>query len=62
MKNISVVTAFILAATVSFGAMAANNHTPRPEAGSNIDNTAHQNHLEYSHAFDPENLTAGDLQ
>lgn len=62
MKNISVVSALILAATVSFGAVAADSHTSRPEAGSNIDTTVHQNHLEYSHAFDPENLTAGDLQ
>lgn len=62
MRNISVVSALILAATVSFGAMAADHATSRPEAGSNIDNTGHQNHLEFSHAFDPENLTAGDLQ
>ena len=37
MKNIGVVTALLLAATLSSGAMAAENSFARPEAGSNID-------------------------
>ena len=56
---------FLLAATllsVSSGAMAAENSFARPEAGSNIDTSVHQNHIDVSHAFDKESLTAGNLQ
>lgn len=31
-------------------------------AGSNIDTSMHQNHIDVSHAFDKESLTAGNLQ
>ncbi|AYZ20542.1 hypothetical protein AB9C65_13335 [Klebsiella pasteurii] len=62
MKNIGVVTALLLAATLSSGVMAAENSFARPEAGSNIDTSAHQNHIDVSHAFDKESLTAGNLQ
>lgn len=62
MKNISVVTALLLAASLSSAAMAAENKFTRPEAGSNIDTSVHQNHIDVSHAFDKESLTAGNLQ
>ncbi|MDS7904247.1 hypothetical protein PTQ57_02015 [Klebsiella pasteurii] len=62
MKNIGVVTALLLAAALSSGVMAAENSFARPEAGSNIDTSAHQNHIDVSHAFDKESLTAGNLQ
>ncbi|KEA52056.1 MULTISPECIES: hypothetical protein [Mangrovibacter] len=61
MKKTNLVTALLLVATFSSGAMAAGNTFSRPEAGSNIDNTVHQNHIEASHAFDSENLTAGNM-
>ncbi|WP_316429464.1 hypothetical protein [Klebsiella oxytoca] len=62
MKNIGVVTALLLAAGLSSGAMAAENSFARPEAGSNIDTSVQQNHIDVSHAFDKESLTAGNLQ
>lgn len=62
MKNIGVVTTLLLAATLSSGAMAAKNSFARPEAGSNIDTSVQQNHIDVSHAFDKESLTAGNLQ
>ncbi|MDG1643202.1 hypothetical protein DA718_14950 [Klebsiella huaxiensis] len=62
MKKISVVTALLLAATLSSTVMAAENSFARPEAGSNIDTAVHQNHIDVSHAFDKESLTAGNLQ
>ncbi|HCM9558485.1 hypothetical protein [Enterobacter cloacae] len=61
MKKISIVSALLLAAGLSAGAMAAENGFCVPEAGSNID-TSMVNHIDVSHAFDKENLTAGDLQ
>ncbi|HHR0958681.1 TPA: hypothetical protein ACS29R_002564 [Klebsiella oxytoca] len=62
MNNIGVVTALLLAVTLSSGAMAAENSFARPEAGSNIDTSVQQNHIDVSHAFDKESLTAGNLQ
>ena len=62
MKKISVVTALLLAATLSSTVMAAENSFARPEAGSNIDTSVQQNHIDVSHAFDKESLTAGNLQ
>lgn len=62
MNNIGVVTALLLAATLSSGAMAAENSFARPEAGSNIDTSVQQNYIDVSHAFDKESLTAGNLQ
>ena len=59
MKNIGVVTALLLAATLSSGVMAAEKSQTHPEAGSNIDTSMHQNHIDVSHAFDKESLTAG---
>lgn len=62
MKNISIVSALLLAATLSSGAMAAEHRVSAPEAGSNIDTAIHhQNHIDVNHAFDKENLTAGNL-
>jgi len=61
MKTISIVSALLLAASLSSGAMAAEHHFSTPEAGSNIDTAVHQNHIDVSHAFDKENLTAGNL-
>ncbi len=61
MKKTRIVTALLLVATFSSGAMAADSAFSRPEAGSNIDNNVHQNHIEASHAFDSENLTAGNM-
>ncbi len=61
MKTISIVSALLLAASLSSGAMAAEQHFSTPEAGSNIDTAVHQNHIDVSHAFDKENLTAGNL-
>ena len=61
MKKISIVSALLLAAGLSTGAMAAEKGFSTPEAGSNID-TSQVNHIDVSHAFDKENLTAGDLQ
>ncbi|MCT9842665.1 hypothetical protein N7563_01135 [Leclercia adecarboxylata ATCC 23216 = NBRC 102595] len=61
MKNISIVSALLLAASLSSGAMAAEHHVSMPEAGSNIDTSFHQNHIDVNHAFDKENLTAGNL-
>lgn len=60
MKKISIVSALLLAAVVSTGAMAAENHFSLPEAGSNFD-TSMENHIDVGHAFDKENLTAGNL-
>ncbi|MEH0886238.1 hypothetical protein [Enterobacter sp. UNJFSC 003] len=60
MKTISIVSTLLLAAVLSTGAMAAENRFSLPEAGSNID-TGVQNHIDVSHAFDEENLTAGNL-
>ncbi|EPM7412254.1 hypothetical protein ACTPU4_003516 [Klebsiella variicola] len=62
MKNIGVVTALLLAATLSSGVMVAEKSQTHPEAGSNIDTSMHQNHIDVSHAFDKESLTAGNLQ
>lgn len=61
MKNITIVSALLLAASLSSGAMAAEHHVSIPEAGSNIDTAVHQNHIDVSHAFDKESLTAGNL-
>lgn len=61
MKNISIFSALLLAATLSSGAMAAGNTFSTPEAGSNIDTAIHENHIDVSHAFDKESLTAGNL-
>ena len=61
MKNITIVSALLLAASLSSGAMAAEHHVSTPEAGSNIDTAVHQNHIDVSHAFDKESLTAGTL-
>jgi hypothetical protein len=41
--------------------MAAGNLFCTPEAGSNIDTAIHENHIDVSHAFDKESLTAGNL-
>ncbi|WP_434638193.1 hypothetical protein ACMYSK_20375 [Klebsiella sp. I138] len=62
MKNISVMTALLLAASLSSGVMAAEHRPTPPEAGSNIDTSVHQNRINVSHAFDKESLTAGNLQ
>lgn len=62
MKNISVITALLLAASLSSGVMASERQPAQPEAGSNIDTSVHQNRINVSHAFDKENLTAGTLQ
>ncbi|MGG5836299.1 MULTISPECIES: hypothetical protein [Enterobacteriaceae] len=61
MKTMSIVSALLLAATLSTGAMAAEHRFSTPEAGSNIDTSAQQNHIDVSHAFDKESLTAGNL-
>lgn len=61
MKTISIVSALLLAASLSSGAMAAEHHFSAPEAGSNIDTAVHQNHIDVNHAFDKENLTADNL-
>jgi len=61
MKNITIVSALLLAASLTSGAMAAENTFSTPEAGSNIDTAVHQNHIDVSHAFDKESLTAGNL-
>lgn len=61
MKNISIVSALLLAASLTSGAMAVENTFSTPEAGSNIDTAVHQNHIDVSHAFDKESLTAGNL-
>jgi len=61
MKNISIVSALLLAATLSSGALAAAHPVSTPEAGSNIDTAIHHNHIDVNHAFDKENLTAGNL-
>ncbi|ADO49538.1 hypothetical protein [[Enterobacter] lignolyticus] len=60
MKKISIVSTLLLATVLSTGAMAAENHVSTPETGSNID-TGVQNHIDVSHAFDKESLTAGYL-
>ncbi|MEB6380463.1 hypothetical protein MXM41_16210 [Leclercia adecarboxylata] len=61
MKTISIVSALLLAASLSSGAMAAQKQVSTPEAGSNIDTAVHSNHIDVNHAFDKENLTAGNL-
>lgn len=61
MKNTTIVSALLLAASLSSGAMAAEHHVSTPEAGSNMDTTLRQNHIDVNHAFDKENLTAGNL-
>ncbi|AUU84384.1 MULTISPECIES: hypothetical protein [Leclercia] len=61
MKNITIVSTLLLAASLTSGAMAAENALSTPEAGSNIDTAVHQNHIDVSHAFDKESLTAGNL-
>jgi len=61
MKNISIVSALLLTAVLSTGAMAAEKHVATPEAGSNLD-TSMVNHIDVGHAFDKKNLTAGNLQ
>ena len=61
MKTLHIVSALLLAATLSSGAMAAGNHFSTPEAGSNIDTAIHENHINVSHAFDEETLTAGNM-
>jgi len=60
MKTIGIVSALLLTAVLSTGAMAVENRFSTPEAGSNID-TSMQNHIDVSHAFDKENLAAGNL-
>ncbi|MEN0616591.1 hypothetical protein ABK730_07390 [Klebsiella indica] len=63
MKNISVmITALLLAASLSSGVVAAEHSFTQPEAGANIDTSVHQNHIDVSHAFDKESLTANNLQ
>ncbi|NWK88817.1 hypothetical protein [Raoultella terrigena] len=62
MKNISVMTALFLAASLSTGVMAAERYAVPPEAGSSIDTSMHQNRINVSHAFDKESLTAGNLE
>lgn len=62
MKMLTTAMALILASTLSSGVMAAQKERAFPEAGSNIDTTVAQNHIDVSHAFDSENLTAGNLQ
>lgn len=59
-KMIVLATTFTLASALSAAAVAADNH--RVEAGSSIDTSVGQNHIEVSHAFDAENLTAGNLE
>ena len=61
MKNFSIVSALLLAASLSSGAMAAGHHVRTPEAGSNMDTSVQTNHIDVNHAFDKENLTAGTL-
>ena len=61
MKNISIVSILLLAVVVSTGAQAAENRFFVPKSDSNAD-TSMVNHIDVSHAFDKENLTAGDLQ
>lgn len=60
MKIISIVSGLLLASVLSTGAGAAENRFSPPEAGSSID-TSLQNHIDVNHAFDKENLTAGNL-
>lgn len=63
MKSITsflAVVALSLTSVLATNALAADN--PRVEAGSNIDTAVGQNHIDVSHAFDAENLTAGNLQ
>lgn len=54
------VVALSLTSVLATNALAADN--TRVEAGSNIDTAVGQNHIDVSHAFDAENLTAGNLQ
>ncbi|URO00257.1 hypothetical protein NB069_05050 [Leclercia adecarboxylata] len=61
MKTNSIVSALLLAASLTSGAMAAEHTFSTPEAGSNIDTAVQQNHIDVSHAFDKEDLTAGNL-
>lgn len=61
MKKMSIVSALLLAASLSTGAVAAEHRVLTPEAGSNMDTHAQQNHIVVSHAFDKESLTAGNL-
>ncbi len=61
MKNFSIVSVLLLTATLSSGAMAAAHHVRTPEAGSNMDTAVQTNHIDVNHAFDKENLTAGNL-
>ena len=60
LKSFAVVATLSLASLLSTSALAADN--TRVEAGSNIDTSVGQNHIDVSHAFDAENLTAGNLQ
>lgn len=63
MKSITAflaVVALSLTSVLATNALAADN--TRVEAGSNIDTAVGQNHIDVSHAFDAENLTAGNLQ
>lgn len=59
-KSFVVVSALSLASVFSASVMAENNM--QVEAGSSIDTAVQQNHIDVSHAFDVENLTAGNLQ
>lgn len=61
MKKMTLVSALLLAASLSSGAMAAENRFSMPEVGSNMDTVIHENHINVSHAFDKESLTAGTL-
>ncbi|WP_286777599.1 hypothetical protein [Leclercia sp. UBA1284] len=61
MKKMTLVSALLLAASLSSGAMAAENRFSMPEAGSNMDTVILENHINVSHAFDEESLTAGTL-
>ena len=62
MKNLSVIAALFLAASLSSGAIAAEQRPAQPEADSSMDTSVHQNRINVSHAFDKESLTAGNLQ
>lgn len=59
-KSFAVIATLSLASVLSASALAADN--TRVEAGSNIDTAVGHNHIDVSHAFDAENLTAGNLQ
>lgn len=62
MKTFTTLSALLLTSVLSANVMAADTTRAFPEAGSSIDTSTQQNHIDVSHAFDPENLTAGNLQ